>query len=389
MSRMTGLLTRLQSPRSRTVMRASVTPLASIFGSGFLIIVPILETTLGSLAVLGAVAVCALAYAIGTAIRHIISEVEPALADGTADRATRGLDRIADVVIVVAYVISVALYLRIMSQYVVEYAAGPSEFAERAIASGGVAVIVGVGVIRGFSGLEKIDRISLSTVLVLTTVLGGALFFTDVGDLVGAGLSLPPVPETGTLERLLVLGGIVITVQGFETVRYLGDEYDASTRIAASRLAQLLAACVYIGFVAVATPLMGLGSDAGADSTLLDITGRVIPLLSLPLVVSAVLSQFSAATADTAAAAGNLHGSGISLFKGGRAYLLSGVAAIVLCWTVDTLVIVTIASRAFAAYYCVQALIAMRSSDSWAGRGGYGLLALLMLGITLFAKPAS
>ena len=120
------------------------------------------------------------------------------------------------------------------------------------------------------------------------------------------------------------------------------------TRIRASRVAQLIAASVYLGFVAVATPLMGLGTEAGADATLLDITDRVLPLLSLPLVISAVLSQFSAATADTAAAAGNLHGLGAALFAG-RAYLLSGVAAIVLCWTVDTLVIVTIASRAFAA----------------------------------------
>ena len=38
-----------------------------------------------------------------------------------------------------------------------------------------------------------------------------------------------------------MLGGIVITVQGFETVRYLGDEFDAQTRIWASRVAQLVA----------------------------------------------------------------------------------------------------------------------------------------------------
>ena len=53
---------------------------------------------------------------------------------------------------------------------------------------------------------------------------------------------------------------------------------------------------------------MGLGTDAGTDQTLLDITERVLPLLALPLVLSAVLSQFSAATADTVAAGGNLHG---------------------------------------------------------------------------------
>lgn len=49
----------------------------------------------------------------------------------------------------------------------------------------------------------------------------------------------------------------MITVQGFETVQYLGDRYDAETRVWASRLAQLVTASIYLGFVAVATPVMG------------------------------------------------------------------------------------------------------------------------------------
>ncbi len=373
---------------NRTTLRATVTPLASIFGSGFLIIVPILERTLGPLAIVGATAVCALAYGVGTAIRHIISEVEPRLEDGSAGTGTIRIDRVADAVIVVAYVISVALYLRIMSAYLVQYGSGPSPFAEHAIAAGGVALIVVVGLVRGFGGLERLDLVSLGSVLVLTTVLGAGLFFTDFGDLLGAGVDLPPSPHDGLLDTLLVLGGIVITVQGFETVRYLGEEYDAPTRISASRISQIVSTSVYIGFIALATPLMGLGSGAGPDSTLLDITDRVLPALSLPLVICAVLSQFSAATADTAAAAGNLHGFRVGAFAGRRAYLLSGVAAMLLCWTVGTPQLVAIASRAFAAYYCLQALIAMRTSRSAPRRIAYGLLAAVMLLITLLAKPA-
>lgn len=91
----------------------------------------------------------------------------------------------------------------------------------------------------------------------------------------------------------------MITVQAFETVRYLGDEFDAPTRVWASRLAQLISTSIYIGFVAVATPVMGLGTTVGADTILLNITGRIAPWLALPLVLSAVLSQFSAAIADT------------------------------------------------------------------------------------------
>lgn len=101
----------------RRVLRATVTPLASILGSGLLIIVPVLERTLGALAVLGAVGVSAVAWLVGTAVRYCIRVVEPQASAGTLDPTTRRLERAADAVIVVAYVISVALYLRVMAQY--------------------------------------------------------------------------------------------------------------------------------------------------------------------------------------------------------------------------------------------------------------------------------
>lgn len=232
------------------------------------------------------------------------------------------------------------------------------------------------------------ERLALGAVLVLVTVLGAALLFTDVTSFVGPGLTVPPVPNRSFSHILLVLGGIVITVQGFETVRYLADEYDRETRILASRLSQVISTAVYIGFVLVATPAMGLGTDDGADRTLLDITARVAPLFTIPLVITAVLSQFSAATADSVAAKGNLH-----TLVGGHlgkhaAYLLIGITAILLVWTVPTLAIVTLASRAFAAYYAIQCIVAMRSSARAGAKAGFGVLALVLLMITVFAQPA-
>ena len=113
----------LLSPR---VLRATVPPLASIFGSGFLIVVPVLERTLGALSVVGIAGVCGFAWLIGTAIRHNMA-VERLLEEGRVNRLSDWFERGSDLVIAVAYVISVALYLRIMSLNVVEYAAsGPS-----------------------------------------------------------------------------------------------------------------------------------------------------------------------------------------------------------------------------------------------------------------------
>lgn len=372
----------------RQVLFATVTPMASIFGSGFLIIVPVLERTLGRWAVLGAAAVCALAWVIGTAVRHCVRVVEPLTATGELDRGTARLERWADAVIVVAYVISVALYLRIMAEYLVGLVIHEGDVRwEKVIACLAVVVIATVGIRRGFYGLELLEKAALAVVFALTFALGLTLLIHDSQELLGDGLSLPPVPDVGLLSILLILGGIVITVQGFETIRYLGDDYDAETRVWASRVAQVVATIVYVLFVAVATPVMGLGTDAGVDNTLLDITRRVAPLLTIPLVISAVLSQFSAATADTAAADGNLRGLW-SWMRGPRPYVVGGAAAIVLAATVGTFWIIVIASRAFAAYYALQAIIAFRTSHTLGRRIGYGALAVVMVAITLLAEPA-
>ena len=149
-----------------------------------------------------------------------------------------------------------------------------------------------------------------------------------------------------------------------------------------------MSASIYIGFVAVATPLMGLGTGAGADGELTDITMRIAPLLTLPVVICAVLSQFSAATADTVAAGGNLHKVGPDAVGGNRAYVISGIAAVALALTVPTLTVVAIASRAFAAYYAIQCVLALRTSDGIARKLAYGALAAVLVAITLLAKPA-
>ena len=382
------MTTALKTLLSKRVLLASATPLASIFGSGFLIIVPVLERTLGALAIVGVIGVCSVIWLVGTAIRHNVATVEQLEEEGELDGTTRWLEEASDLVIVVAYVISVALYLRIMSEYVVEFAVGGSDAVERGLATAAVIAIVTVGVTRGFKGLDLIERVALVAVLTLTTVLGAALFFHDAGGVLGSGLDLPPIPDRGLVEVLLVLGGVVISVQGFETVRYLADEFDRDTRIWACRLSQLVSASIYVGFVAVCTPVMGLGSSDGADETLLDITGRVVPLLSLPLVIAAVLSQFSAATADTVAAEGNL----TNLFAGAmqhwRSFALTGAGAILLIWVAPTFTIIAIASRAFAAYYAIQCVVALRTSDRVAAKVGFGALAVVLTAITLLAEPA-
>ena len=52
----------------RKVLTATATPLASIFGSGFLVIVPVLNGAVGSWAPAAMAVVCVLAYAISVCL---------------------------------------------------------------------------------------------------------------------------------------------------------------------------------------------------------------------------------------------------------------------------------------------------------------------------------
>jgi hypothetical protein len=375
------------APGPRAVVLATVTPLASIFGSGFLIIIPILERELGALAAAGMAAVCVLAWTVGIAIRHNVKVVEPLTSADHLDLSTARIDRASDFVIVIAYVISVALYLRILAVFVVGYVSSGSGAAERLLAVMLVSVITAVGLARGLAGLELLERLALGSVLILVLAIGGTFAGNDASQLLGGGLRLPPVPRPGFVSVLLVLGGIVITVQGFETVRYL-QHIDRQARIAGCRLSQLISSVVYISIVVLATPLMGLGTRSGADGGLLELIQRVAPLLALPLVLCAVLSQFSAATADTEASVGNLRVIGWAPLQGRRRYLVVGGAAAVLAATLGTSEIIVIASRAFAAYYALQCVVALRTSGRFWPRMGYGAVALVMVAITVLARPA-
>ncbi len=176
-------LAELRGLGAAEVLRATVTPLASIFGSGFLIIVPLLERSMGSRAVAGGRPWSSPWPGwSGTAIRHNVARGGGADRAWPAQRGRSGTwSALGDVVIAVAYVISVALYLRIMAEYTIRYVSPGAEDAAKLMAIGAMGIIVAVGVFRGFHGLDLMERLALIAVLALTTALGLTFFGNDVG----------------------------------------------------------------------------------------------------------------------------------------------------------------------------------------------------------------
>lgn len=117
------------------------------------------------------------------------------------------------------------------------------------------------------------------------------------------------------------------------------------------------------------------------------LNGAVGKYLPLPLIGAAVLSQFSAAVADTMGGAGNMVEATHNHVDAKHANLIICVGALILA-LFPTLTILALASRAFAFYYMLQCLISVTVTKNAAHRGFFIVIAAILLFITLFAVPA-
>ncbi len=370
------------------LVRVTSTPLASIFGSGFLIIVPILAGAVGIWSVAAMAGVCSFAFAVGSVIRHNIRHVEPVLTDKPPE-VTLSLERASDLALVLAYVVSVCLYLHILSGFILGGLGDDTPGHEDLLTSVVIAAIVAVGTTRGLQGLDVLEEWSLYiTLLIIVLLLAGFAFYDWTTWASGAGFIAPEPRPHSAWEVLTIMAGTLIVVQGFETTRYLEEEFPAAARVQASRWSQILASAVYLVFVAAALPMLHTLEGDYTDNSLIRLAGTASSLLVAPLVVAAALSQFSAAVADTVAAAGDLEDITHEHLSVRWGSALVGGGALALTWSSSTFELVAIASRAFAFYYLLQCLVALTVARNTALKLGISAVALVLVFITLFAVPA-
>ncbi|MBL1353446.1 MAG: hypothetical protein COA61_009005 [Zetaproteobacteria bacterium] len=196
------------------------------------------------------------------------------------------------------------------------------------------------------------------------------------------------MPERSTWEMVTIVAGTLIVVQGFETTRYLGRQFDAWTRVLASRYSQYLSLTVYVVFVALALPVVNILHGDYEGNSLILLAAEVSVLLVTPLIVAAALSQFSAAVADTLAAAENMSEATHNRVKQRWGYVMVGSIAIMLAWSGSIFEIIALASRAFALYYFLQCIVGFIVSESQFERGRCVLVGLALLFVLIFAVPA-
>lgn len=364
------------------------TPLASIFGSGFLVMVPILVGAVGEYALYAMMGITLVAYSVGSVIRFNIKNVEPLLIKGMPKR-TAWFEKASGFSLILAYIVSVSLYLHILSAFVLTGLGLDSDYHENILTTTIIAIITLIGMTKGLKPLEVLEKYALLITLVIVSLLIVAFGWYDFSLLSeGKSFILPVASPHTTWEIVGILAGMLIVVQGFETSRYLGESYSAKTRILTSKYSQLISAFVYIVFIALAIPVTHLLQGSYDDHSLILLVGFVSTILVTPLIIVAALSQFSAAVADTLAATGSIEEIAKKYVSVNQSYLLVGLSAIVITWSIHTLEILALASRAFALYYLLQTIVAISVSKSSVQKILMSLLALVLLFITLFAIPA-
>ncbi len=372
----------------KNIIPAMSTPLASIFGSGFLVIVPILASAVGPYAVLAMAVVALVAFFVGKIVRHNILCAEPVLAKGS-QKFTLITERLSDFALVAAYVVSVCLYIHILSSFVLASFELDNAFNNSLMTTIIIGVITIIGLFGGLKPLEHLERWALYVTLVILVVLLILFAVYDIKQFLAQGFfTLPEMPKRSTWEIITIVAGTLIVVQGFETTRYLGKSFDTATRIRASRWSQYLSLSIYVLFVALALPIVSVLNGIYAENSLITLAATASILLPLPLIIAASMSQFSAAVADTLAAAANMQEATHQRLNTRWGYLMVGASAMALAWSGSTFEIITLASRAFAFYYLLQCLVAFSVCRNVRERILFVFIALILGFVLLFAVPA-
>ena len=373
--------------RSSSCWKATVTPLASIMGSGFLISAPLLANTVGNFAVFCMALLLLLAYAVGHAIRFNIRHFEPIEHEkGTV----QNIAFISRIVLAAAYFISVTYYLQLLAAFVLKAMGLDDEMYANVITSSLLILIGGIGIWRGLGELEKVETYAVSLNLGMIVGLLFALLVYNIQLLSGGEWQLPDISSAINLDDFRVLLGLLIVVQGFETSRYLQAEHSVDERIQTMRVAQLASAVIYLLFIGLSTVLFHSGLDADVTA----ITNIMLPVaVVLPMLISiaAVGSQFSAAVADTSGAGGLVQDILQHKLPVQYVYIAITLVTVLLTWATNVNEIIAYASRAFALFYFIQSLVAAilayQKKVMWHSVF-FTLIALICFSVFMFGIPS-
>ena len=332
------------------------------------------------------VGLCLVAYLFGSAIRFNIAEIDTR---PSPSRLIDGLESVSSIVLAFAFIVSVAYYLNLFGAFGVSLTELDDQFHANLLTTAVFLLILFTGLTRGFSALERMEQVSvgLKLAIIAGLLFGLVVHFVDVS--VQGALKFD-APQVSGWTSLTLMAGLIVTVQGFETSRYLGATYDARMRIRSMRLAQWISSGIYALYIVLLTYAFQGDALSLDETAIIDLMQVVAPILPLLLVVAALSAQFSAAIADTNGSGGLVAEETKGFVNEKLAYVLLVGTGLVLTWASNIFEIISYASRAFALYYAIQSSIA--AIRAWQGHKPlraalFCILSVLGLAIALFGAP--
>lgn len=394
--------------RQSDFWNATVTPLASIIGSGFLIVAPLIWMLSGYASIWVLMLVLVIAYGIGSMIRYNIQYAGSYAQNDEVRGAGKILNDLSYLTLGISYFISVTFYVRILSAFVLKLFYIDDPFLSNLLTSLIISFIGIVGYCRGFDRLEFLELYSVNIKISIIAMLLCGLFLYD-WKILHFTYQSTAQEMSFTFESFRKICGILLIVQGFEISRYLGNKYSAELRVSTMKAAQLISSIIYLVFVFLILFIMETDQKV-TETSIIDLTRTVSPFLPIALTVGAIFSQFSAAIADTVGCGGIIAEYSQNRISHEKSYLIISVGCLLLVWFVNVFEIISLASRLFAAYYftqCVQ-VIYINKTNQWKAvdgvkrlcgvdvtkikRGAWSVYAFCMAGLMLvvfiFGIPA-
>ena len=361
--------------------QAMVVPLANIMDVGFIVMSPAIVLLAGFAAPLVMLGICLLAIATGFAIAYNIRHYEPL--EGTDDPVNR-VGYVSRWALTFASVINIAYYTLLLITLLL----WPLDlYSVTNLAIGGtvlLVVLIIVGMAGGMDWLNnlgnKTTAFNLSAVVAVVT----AFIVYNIQEWLGGRWDLGETEVMISGEDFRKIIGLFAIVQGFEAARYIGARFGKELRITTMRLAQVISSVVFVVFVASVLILyVQVQTDFSGESIFIvaDEVGDFMPWLIL---LAAIGSQTSAIINATMSRSDMLVDH--KMPRRWTFVVLLG-PAIAVFLLVDITEAVALASRVFAAYFVLQAVIAWilaRRAQNWAAVAGFTAIALAMGTITIF-----
>jgi hypothetical protein len=386
-----GLAWALYRPKVQQSKRyqATVVPLSNIMDVGFIVMAPAVVLLAGYSAPLVMLGICLLAIGAGLAVAYNIRHYEPL--EGSDDKVNL-IGHTARWALTLASVINIAYYTLLLVTLLL-WPLGA--YNETNLAIVGTVLFVGL-IIVGFAGrMDDLNRLGdKTTAFNISAVVAVVVAFIvyNIQEALGGRWDLPATDTSITGDDFRKIIGLFAIVQGFEAARYIGGRFGGELRIKTMRAAQLISTVVFVALLA-AVLILFVQVDTDFDGTAIfvvsDAVGDFMPWLIL---LAAIGSQTSAIIGATMSRSDMLVDHKVLNRKVPRRWsiVILLLPALALFLLSDITQAVALASRVFAAYFVLQALIAWilaRRARNWGAVAGFTGVALVMGTITIFGLP--